>query len=69
MSSMSSDGTTSSWKSIVSIIRTSPSPDGRIATSCSLERSTTRAMATLLASFIAPSSSAYAFEAPLSGTR
>ena len=53
---MSSDGTTSSWKSIVSIIRTSF--EGRIATSCSLERSTTRAMATLLASFIASSSSA-----------
>ena len=64
---MSCDGTTSSWKSIVSIIRTSPA--GRIATSCSFERSTTRAIATLLACFIAPRRSPYAFVAPLSGTR
>ena len=55
-SSRSSAGTTSSWKIIVSIVSTSPSP-GRIATSCSLERSTTRAIATLPDSRIASSSS------------
>jgi hypothetical protein len=64
---MSSCETTSSWKIIVSIIRMLF--EGRIATSCSFERSTTFAIATLPARSIAPSSSPYAFAAPLSGTR
>ena len=55
-SSIESGATTSSAKIIVSIISTSPGA-GRIATSCSLERSTTRAIATLPASRIASSSS------------
>ena len=54
-SSSSSCGTTSSWKIIVSII--SSSPAGRIATSCSLERMTTRAIATLADASMAFSSS------------
>src|SRR4051794_28187393 len=55
MSSIPSGGTTSSPKSIVSMVRTSPS--GRIATRFSLERITTRAIATLPDSFMASSSS------------
>jgi hypothetical protein len=62
-------GTTSSAKIIVSIISTVPSRAGRIATSCSLERRTTRAIATLLDSCMALSSRPYALAAPLSGTR
>ena len=52
---MSSEGTTSSWKTIVSII--SASPEGRTATSCSFDRITTRAIATFSDSSIACSSS------------
>jgi hypothetical protein len=55
-SSSESGGTTSSWKIIVSIIRRSPGA-GRMATSCSFERSTTRAIATLPDASIALSSS------------
>ena len=55
MSSMVSGSTTSSAKSIVLMLSTSPI--GRIATSCSLERMTTFAMATLPVSSIASSSS------------
>jgi hypothetical protein len=54
-SSSSSWGTTSSWKIIVSII--SRSPAGRMATSASFERMTTRAIATLPEASIAFSSS------------
>ena len=54
-SSRRSGGRTSSANSIVAI--PSASPIGRIATSCSFERITTRAIATLFVSRIASSSS------------
>ena len=59
--------TSSSANSIVSMVSTSPA--GRIAVRYSLERSTTRAIATLLVSRSASSSSLYALAAPVSGTR
>ena len=54
---MSPVGTTSSAKIIVSISSTVPSWPGRMATSCSLERRITRAIATRPDSFMAFSSS------------
>ena len=54
-SSRRSTGTTSSWKSMVDIVSTSPA--GRIATRLSFERITTLATATLPACSIASSSS------------
>ena len=67
ISSMLSAGSTSSAKIIVAI--PSASPIGRSATSCSLERITTRAIATLPVSAIASSSSRYGFAPPGPGAR